>query len=140
MAEGPMSKTGPRETRTSARWKMAVLREAPLSGELSERLRWFIFLRWGAVLGTLLGAVMSRFLSLVSHELRSPLAAMRTWLESILVSQDDLTPESRRALERCSIRSQGLLTLTKELLELSKQRDLSQTVKRFKITGAGDFR
>lgn len=57
----------------------------------------------------------------VSHDLRSPLAAVRGYLETVLLKGDDFPPEERqRYLEGALRNTVGLGSLVEELFELSK--------------------
>jgi signal transduction histidine kinase len=56
----------------------------------------------------------------VSHDLRSPLAAMQGYLETIMMKHDDLAPDEReRYLEIVLRNARSLSTLVGELFELS---------------------
>jgi len=86
--------------------------------------------------GTLLGAVTvlrditklkeiekikSQFVSMVAHELRSPLAAIEGWLEIVLsgaAGGDE--PQKQAWLERAKERAHSLLALVNDLLEINK--------------------
>jgi len=57
----------------------------------------------------------------VSHDLRSPLASMQGYLETILIKEDNLKPDERRKyLQVIFDNTQMLSTLVSELFELSK--------------------
>lgn len=57
----------------------------------------------------------------VSHDLRSPLASLKGYLEMLLMKDDTLTPEKRRSyLEIAARQSEHLGTLIAELFELAK--------------------
>jgi signal transduction histidine kinase len=57
----------------------------------------------------------------VSHDLRSPLAAVRGYLETVLLKGDDFTPEKRQEYLEVALRNtEGLGALVEELFELSK--------------------
>ena len=57
----------------------------------------------------------------VSHDLRSPLAAMQGYLETIMMKNDSLSPEERRQyMETVLKNTRSLNTLVGELFELSK--------------------
>jgi hypothetical protein len=57
----------------------------------------------------------------VSHDLRTPLAALHGYLETLLVKGEDLAPEKRRGyLETAARQSEHLGTLIAELFELVK--------------------
>jgi PAS domain S-box-containing protein len=57
----------------------------------------------------------------VSHDLRSPLASLRGYLETLLIKEDTLTPAKRRSyLEIAARQTEHLQTLISELFELAK--------------------
>ena len=57
----------------------------------------------------------------VSHDLRSPIASIQGYLETIAIKDGDLTPEERRRYVKTALRNaQRLNTLVSELFELSK--------------------
>jgi two-component system phosphate regulon sensor histidine kinase PhoR len=86
--------------------------------------------------GTLLGAVTvlrditklkeiekikSQFVSMVAHELRSPLAAIEGWLDVVLSGAAGDDERKKEAwLERAKERAHSLLALVNDLLEISK--------------------
>ncbi|HEY1252218.1 MAG TPA: ATP-binding protein [Thermoanaerobaculia bacterium] len=56
----------------------------------------------------------------VSHDLRTPLAALRGYLETLLLKEDTLSPEQRRAYLETAVRhSESLGKLVSELFELA---------------------
>jgi signal transduction histidine kinase len=56
----------------------------------------------------------------VSHDLRSPLASLRGYLETLLIKEDSLTPAQRRSyLEIAARQSEHLQTLIAELFDLA---------------------
>jgi signal transduction histidine kinase len=56
----------------------------------------------------------------VSHDLRTPLAALRGYLETLLLKENSLSPEKRRAyLETAARHSESLGKLVSELFELA---------------------
>lgn len=59
------------------------------------------------------------FISLVAHELRSPLAAVEGCVEAVLASAKELTPDDRALLERARRRSSGLRAMVGDLLSLT---------------------
>ena len=59
------------------------------------------------------------FISLVAHELRSPLAAVEGCVEAVLASAKEITPEDRALLERARRRCSGLRTMVGDLLSLT---------------------
>ena len=57
----------------------------------------------------------------ISHDLRSPLASIRGYLEALLLKGDTLAPDKRHAyLEIAARQSEHLGTLISELFELAK--------------------
>ncbi len=65
-----------------------------------------------------------QFMSMVAHELKSPLAAVQGFLKVILSGQK-LTPEKlEMILQRCSDRVDGMAQLVRDLLELSQADSL----------------
>jgi signal transduction histidine kinase len=68
-----------------------------------------------------LSNVKSEFLYRVTHELKSPVAAMMSAVDAVLtLSKDCLTDRSSDLLRRIRVRGEGLLTLIKDLLEIAK--------------------
>jgi signal transduction histidine kinase len=85
------------------------------------------------VLGSLIGLVRSRyqsatdtltyFLSIVSHELRSPLAAIENYLQTILGGfAGELNPKQERMLNRCVLRVTDLSALISDVVDLARMR------------------
>jgi signal transduction histidine kinase len=65
----------------------------------------------------------STFVSLVSHELQAPLAAIEGYLDIILDGGGGEEPEkTRRILDRCRERTGGLLALIRDLLAISRMQ------------------
>lgn len=65
----------------------------------------------------------SRFVSMVAHELRAPLAAIEGYLDLILEGVTEIPPEKvRKILERTRERTQGLLAMVNDLLTLSRMQ------------------
>jgi two-component system OmpR family sensor kinase len=61
----------------------------------------------------------------VSHDLRTPLASLRGYLETLHIKEDSLTPQQRRQyLSIVSSQSERLHRLVEELFELAKLQDL----------------
>jgi signal transduction histidine kinase len=61
-----------------------------------------------------------QFVSMVSHDLKAPLAAIEGYLDLILSGQAGDDPERNRGmLERCKDRAQSLQSLIKDLLDLT---------------------
>lgn len=57
----------------------------------------------------------------VSHDLRTPLTTLQGYLETLLIKEDDLSPEEkRRYLEIASRHGERLATLVSELFELAR--------------------
>jgi len=68
-----------------------------------------------------LDKMKSEFIAMVAHELRAPLAAVEQQLTVILNKMaGDLTAKQEQLLGRAKERTKGLLTLIKDLLDLSK--------------------
>ncbi len=62
----------------------------------------------------------AQFVSMVAHELKSPLAAVQGYLQAIL-GGPELTPEKQQeVLTRCSRRLEGMVQLVRDLLDLSQ--------------------
>lgn len=85
--------------------------------------------RWGAVLAVRdvtplyhLARVRANLVATVSHELRSPLAAIEGYLDLVL-DQAELPEPTRRMLERCRVRVAGLQDTIRELLDISRLDD-----------------
>jgi two-component system phosphate regulon sensor histidine kinase PhoR len=65
----------------------------------------------------------STFVSLVSHELQAPLAAIEGYLDIILDGGGAENPEkTRKILDRCRERTGGLLALIRDLLAISRMQ------------------
>jgi len=62
----------------------------------------------------------SRFVSVVAHELKAPVAAIEGYLELIVGDLDESQAQYRQKLERCRDRAQLLQRLIRELLDLSR--------------------
>jgi len=68
-----------------------------------------------------LDKMKSEFIAMVAHELRAPIAAVEQQLTVILNRiAGDLTAKQEQLLSRAKERTRGLLTLIKDLLDLSK--------------------
>ena len=68
-----------------------------------------------------LDKMKSEFITMVTHELRAPIAAVEQQLTVILNRMaGDLTAKQDQLLSRAKERTKGLLTLIKDLLDLSK--------------------
>lgn len=65
--------------------------------------------------------IKSQFVSMVSHELRAPVAAIQSYLDLMLSGLAGDDPEQRRhMLARCSERAKALIALVDDLLQLSR--------------------
>lgn len=65
--------------------------------------------------------IKSQFVSMVAHELRSPLAAIEGWLGLLLSGEVEKDEEQKRQwLWRAKERAQSLLALVQDLLEINK--------------------
>ena len=62
----------------------------------------------------------SRFVSIVSHELKAPIGAIKGYLELVLSDMDGSQKDIQEKLERCNIRAGQLQKLISELLDLSR--------------------
>ena len=70
----------------------------------------------------------SRFLVLVSHEMRSPIVAIRSILDAIRVAYKPCLGEKpSEMLQRASERADSLLALTKDLLTLARQQSMQDS-------------
>lgn len=70
----------------------------------------------------------SRFLVLVSHEMRSPIVAIRSILDAIRVAYKPcLGDKPSEMLQRASERADSLLALTKDLLTLARQQSMQDS-------------
>ena len=68
---------------------------------------------------TKLAAAKSMFISMVAHEVKSPLAAIESYLNLVLSGAAGNDPErDRRMLERCMVRAATLRTMVSELISL----------------------
>ncbi len=68
-------------------------------------------------------SMLTYFLSIVSHELKAPLAAVENYMEVMLGGfTGDLTPKQRRMLERSVLRINDLTGLINDLLDLARMR------------------
>lgn len=71
-----------------------------------------------------LEAEKSRFLDVVAHDLKSPLAAIETMVTSILaVHGGDMTPKVREVMERIPARTRESIAFIRELLDFSRARN-----------------
>lgn len=70
----------------------------------------------------------SRFLDIVAHDLKSPLAAIETMATSTLaVHGETMNPEVKKILTRIPDRTRDLLRLVQDLLEFSRLKKLETT-------------
>jgi signal transduction histidine kinase len=68
-------------------------------------------------------SMLTYFLSIVSHELKAPLAAVENYLEVMLGGfTGELTPKQQRMLERSVLRIHDLSGLINDLLDLARMR------------------
>ena len=75
----------------------------------------------------------SRFLDVVAHDLKSPLASIETMVTSALaVYKDKMTPEVQKILERIPNRTQDLIRFIQDLLEFSRIQKLEDVKTTFK--------
>jgi len=66
-------------------------------------------------------AIKSQFVSMVAHELRAPLAAIKGWLEVVVSGEaGDDEEQNRKWLERARDRADSLLALVNDLLEINR--------------------
>jgi two-component system, OmpR family, phosphate regulon sensor histidine kinase PhoR len=64
----------------------------------------------------------NRFVSMVAHELKSPLSAIINYINVILTGMfDDDKPKIREMLERCKVRGEALLDLVRDLLYINSR-------------------
>jgi signal transduction histidine kinase len=64
----------------------------------------------------------NRFVSMVAHELKSPLSAIINYINVILTGMfDDNTPKVHEMLERCKARGEALLDLVRDLLYINSR-------------------
>jgi len=72
----------------------------------------------------------ARFVSMVAHELKSPLAAILNYINVILTGMFDQQPERfHEMLNRCKVRGEALLDLIRDLLYLN-QREAGKVEKK----------
>jgi len=65
--------------------------------------------------------IKSQFVSMVAHELRAPLAAIKGWLDIVITGEGGGDEEQQRQwLERARDRSDSLLALVNDLLEINR--------------------
>ena len=64
----------------------------------------------------------NRFVSMVAHELKSPLSAIINYINVILTGMfDEDMPKIREMLERCKVRGEALLDLVRDLLYINSR-------------------
>ncbi len=79
-----------------------------------------------------LEAEKSRFLDIVAHDLKSPLAAIETMASSTLaVHGEGMAPKVREVMERIPVRTRESLAFIRELLEFSRIRSADALVAEF---------
>ncbi len=65
----------------------------------------------------------NRFVSMVAHELKSPLSAIINYINVILTGMfDDNPAKVREMLERCKVRGEALLDLVRDLLYINSRK------------------
>ena len=75
----------------------------------------------------------SRFLEIVAHDLRSPLAAIDAMVSALLaVYKDQMNPEMKNILERIPHRTHDLIKFTSDLLDFSQIRSIRQITTNYK--------
>lgn len=75
----------------------------------------------------------SRFLDVVAHDLKGPLAAIETMVTStLMVHGDTMKPEVKQMLERIPRRTRDLGKFTGELLEFSRLRKLGKVTREYR--------
>ena len=80
-----------------------------------------------------LEAEKSRFLDVVAHDLKSPLASIETMVTSNLaVYGDEIPPQMAQTLRRIPIRTGQLLSLIQELLDFSRITNLDEVTVEYK--------
>lgn len=67
-----------------------------------------------------LDRMKAQFITMVAHELRAPLAAIKGYLDLILGDTVQDPAQVRHMLERCNERGEALLALIQDLLEVSR--------------------
>jgi signal transduction histidine kinase len=68
-----------------------------------------------------LDQLKDQFISMTSHELRAPLSAVQTYIDTLLGGfVGDLSEEQRAILDRCSQRLSALVSLVNDLLDTSR--------------------
>ena len=71
-------------------------------------------------------AYKSEFLAVMSHELKTPLAAIITYLETLQSSNSSLSDEDRAIALRCDANSRELLNIINNILEVSRSQERRQ--------------
>jgi len=80
----------------------------------------------------------NRFISMVAHELKSPIAAIINYINVILTGMFDANPEKiHELLARCNIRGEALLELIRDLLDINK-RDSGKMEKSIETVDLGE--
>ena len=78
----------------------------------------------------------NRFISMVAHELKSPIAAIINYINVILSGMFDDKPEKvHEILERCKLRGQAMLELIQDLLYINRRDTgkIEKTIKRYDL-------
>jgi Signal transduction histidine kinase len=81
--------------------------------------------------------VKSQFVSMVSHELKAPIAAVYGFLKLFNDDSIKLTPEQRKEYEnRAMVRLDGLLKMVNDLLDISRMelKTVNREIKEFVYT------
>lgn len=81
--------------------------------------------------------IKSQFVSMVAHELRAPLAAIKGWLEIVITGEGGGDAEQKQQwLERAKDRSDSLLALVNDLLEINKMEagKIAQKIEPVQVT------
>jgi signal transduction histidine kinase len=73
-------------------------------------------------------AYKSEFLAVMSHELKTPLTATITYLETLQSPSSSLSPTDREIAMRGEASSRELLMMIDNILEVSRSRELSETM------------
>ena len=71
-------------------------------------------------------AYKSEFLAIMSHELKTPLTAVITYLEALQSSHSSLSEEDRVIVMRCEANSRELLNIISNILEVSRSQERRQ--------------
>ncbi|MHB1132320.1 MAG: sensor histidine kinase [Chloroflexota bacterium] len=120
MDQGESAAMLAREIQGAENGQVLMANVAPVRDEGGERLGAVAVLRDITSLKEL-DRAKSQFVSMVSHELRAPLAVVEGYLGMVLdgLTGDDPT-EEREVLGRARVRAAGMLTLIDDLLDISR--------------------